>query len=178
MDKQRFTSRQLTTMVVAVCTAIVLAPLGAVAATTSLVNITDPANPKHKARVTSEGQMVVRSDPGVPARPFASDFGGVVTVPEKRGLVVETVSVQCAKTNASGNVEAFIRFRTKGQEAELFLTLHFAYYENSTGYYFYADTESVRLYADAGSSITVDCYAGANGNMSPNRFMTVSGHLA
>ncbi len=45
-------------MVVAICAAIVLAPVGALAATGSLINITDPVDVSWKARVTSAGRLV------------------------------------------------------------------------------------------------------------------------
>lgn len=72
MDKlHRFSGRQITVMVVAISVAVVLAPVGAVAATGSLVNVTDPVYSTYRARVTSKGSLAVTPrDPvsGVQAR--------------------------------------------------------------------------------------------------------------
>jgi hypothetical protein len=72
MEKeQRFTGRQITTMVVAAAIAIVAAPVGAIAATGQLINITDPVTAGHKARVNAKGGLAVTArDPvsGVQAR--------------------------------------------------------------------------------------------------------------
>lgn len=55
---RRFTGRQITIMVAAACAAIVLAPAGAVAAT-SMFSIADPSHPTYKARVTASGRLVI-----------------------------------------------------------------------------------------------------------------------
>jgi hypothetical protein len=55
--KRRFTNRQIVAMVAAVCATVALAPVGALAATGSLVNITDPQHTSQKARVTSAGRL-------------------------------------------------------------------------------------------------------------------------
>jgi hypothetical protein len=57
----RFSSKQIVVMVVAVCAAVVLAPVGVMAATGSLVNIVDPSNASHKAHVDSSGHVLVAS---------------------------------------------------------------------------------------------------------------------
>ena len=74
-----FTPRQVVTMVVAVCAAVVLAPAGAIAAAT-LLTIQDPSNGS-KARVDAgrlrvgdgSGSLTVdgSTGPAVPAKPFA-----------------------------------------------------------------------------------------------------------
>lgn len=67
-QSQRFTGGQIATMVVAVCVAVVALPVGALAATGNLVNITDPVTASHKARVDSNGRL------------YVSDGGGTLTV--------------------------------------------------------------------------------------------------
>lgn len=62
-ENPRWSPRQITTMVVAICCAVVLAPLGAIAATGNLVNITDPVHAARKARVDANGRLTV-SDRG------------------------------------------------------------------------------------------------------------------
>lgn len=58
-NKRSFTGRQIATMVVAICGALVLLPLGAVAATGSNVNIVDPFHQARKARVDAGGRLTV-----------------------------------------------------------------------------------------------------------------------
>lgn len=62
----RFTSKQIVTMVVSVCAAAVLAPVGVHAATGQLVNLVDPVLSARKVRVGSVGALQVESRPGVP----------------------------------------------------------------------------------------------------------------
>jgi len=61
----RFTGRQITTMIVAVCVAIIAFPVGVYAATGSLVNITDPVTKANKARVDASGRLKVGDGSGV-----------------------------------------------------------------------------------------------------------------
>jgi hypothetical protein len=56
---RRFTGRQITTMVVAGCVAVIAFPVGVLASTGSLVNITDPSKSTHRAHVTSGGELTV-----------------------------------------------------------------------------------------------------------------------
>jgi hypothetical protein len=76
MDKHsRFTGGQITAMVIAVCAAAVLTPVGAMAATGPATNISDPVKPAYKARVTPAGSLAVsQRDPinGAQARVNAS----------------------------------------------------------------------------------------------------------
>lgn len=58
MDEKRFSGRQLTVMVVAVCAAIMLAPVGVMAATGSGVNIVDPVTSANKAGVSGNGTLL------------------------------------------------------------------------------------------------------------------------
>ncbi len=48
--QRRFTNRQAATMVVALCAAVVLTPVGAMAATGSLGKITDPCTHRRRRR--------------------------------------------------------------------------------------------------------------------------------
>ena len=63
----RFSSKQVVVMVCAISAAVVLAPVGVLAATGTLVNITDPLVSTRKARVTSVGALQVETRPGVVA---------------------------------------------------------------------------------------------------------------
>src|SRR5690242_16957383 len=53
----RFTGRQIATIVVAACLALVLLPVGAFAATSTVTTIADSVYKSHKARVTSAGRL-------------------------------------------------------------------------------------------------------------------------
>ena len=55
----RFSGRQITIMVVAVCVAAILAPAGAVAAGSATTTVADPSNPALKAHVTGKGSLAV-----------------------------------------------------------------------------------------------------------------------
>lgn len=66
----RFQPRHVVTMVVAVCAAAVLAPVGVMAATGTLVNIVDPVLGDRKVRVGSAGSLQVESRPGVTSGGF------------------------------------------------------------------------------------------------------------
>jgi hypothetical protein len=53
-----FTAKQVTAMVIAICAAVVLVPVGATAVTGSTaIMIADPAHPARKAHVTSTGRL-------------------------------------------------------------------------------------------------------------------------
>ena len=61
----RFTSKQVVTMVVAVSAAVVLAPVGVMAATGQLVNVADAVDPAFRTRVSSNGGLFVETHPRV-----------------------------------------------------------------------------------------------------------------
>jgi hypothetical protein len=55
---RRLSGTNITVIVVALCAAIVLAPIGAMAASGQLVNITDPGHKNQKARVSTKGSLI------------------------------------------------------------------------------------------------------------------------
>lgn len=65
---KRFSSRQIVTMVVAGCAALILTPTAVYAATATSVTIADPLHAAHKARVSSAGRL------------YVGDGGGSLTV--------------------------------------------------------------------------------------------------
>jgi hypothetical protein len=104
---RRFTGRQITVMVVAVCVAVIAAPIGAVAATGQLVNITDPVTASHKARVTGLGALQTTNWAGVPSGyvnneqgRFSSGWIPLVTTTAGHRLAVTQVSL----TSIGGSV--------------------------------------------------------------------------
>jgi hypothetical protein len=58
-SSRRLSGQQITAIVVALCVAVVAAPVGVMAATGSLVNISDPVTASHKARVDKTGALKV-----------------------------------------------------------------------------------------------------------------------
>jgi len=109
MNKQhRFTGRQITAMVIALCAAAVLTPVGAIAATGSFVSISDPTHPTYRARVSANGslsvtprdavtgtaarvntsgQQLVTGNVAVTSQPPVSGTVGISTLPPVSGTV-------------------------------------------------------------------------------------------
>jgi hypothetical protein len=71
----QFSSKQVVTMVVAVCTAAVLAPVAVGAATGQLVNIVDTTNSGRAAKVTSNGAVSVAQHAAPPANASNGGIG-------------------------------------------------------------------------------------------------------
>lgn len=66
-----FTPKHVVTLVACVCAAAVLAPVGVLAATGTLVNISDPVYGSRKARVSAANALTVDSRAGVPTGAFS-----------------------------------------------------------------------------------------------------------
>ena len=100
MQARRFSAVQVTLIVIAVCAAVVSIPIGVRASSTgSPVNLTDPANATHKARVNAHGQLLVNGSttisgtPGVKVLNFPSTQSvGVTNFPATQN-VAGSVSV-------------------------------------------------------------------------------------
>ena len=100
----RFSSKQVVAMVASVCAAVVLAPVGVMAATGQLVNIVDPSNAGRAARVAPVGALMVETRPGVvsnSANVSHVDIASLtprrlleVTSPNRLGLSELTVTVR------------------------------------------------------------------------------------
>ena len=113
--------------------------------------------------------------PGLPAHIFGETGSPVVAVPAKRHLVVETLSVQVDVTPPGTKIEAFVNYTCAGNNVSLFVPLTFAYTDPGTHFDFHVALQSVRLYADPGTSIVVSAFVpgGSPGTL----FVTVSGYL-
>jgi hypothetical protein len=70
----RFEPKHVVTMVVAVCAAAVLAPVGVMAATGQIVNIVDPVLSARQVRVGSGGTLQVESRAGATSGAFNKSF--------------------------------------------------------------------------------------------------------
>jgi hypothetical protein len=99
--RERFTNRQVTAMIVAVCAAAVLAPVGVQAATGTYMNIVDPVYPSSKARVTAKGQLyVLETDPITSTRARVST-GGKRLVGDGSGALTVDGAVRAIPTRPS-----------------------------------------------------------------------------
>ena len=100
----KFAPKHVVTMVVALSAAVVLAPVGVMAATGQFVNITDPVDSKRKARVGTNNTLYTESRPGVPTGAFnlqIEDVTDVVlhkfyeaTAPKRVAITEATFSVE------------------------------------------------------------------------------------
>lgn len=75
-----FQPRHVVTMVVAVCAAAVLAPVGVMAATGQLVNIADPFSSARTARVSSDGSLRVESRAAASGKSFSFQSVGLNSI--------------------------------------------------------------------------------------------------
>lgn len=102
----KFSSKQVVVMVCAMSAAVVLAPVGVMAATGTLVNLTDPVVNSRKARVTSAGALQVETRPGVVANAVnAAHFDIAGTQPFK--VIQATGPVRMAVDDVMVTVRKF-----------------------------------------------------------------------
>jgi hypothetical protein len=117
---------------------------------------------------------LVTTVPGLPAHPFAQTGSPQVAVPTGRHLVVETLSVQLDVSPSGSKLEGFVTYVSGGNSITLFVPLTYAYTDAGTGFDFYVGMQSVRLYVDPGTVLTV---SGAGPGSTGTLFLTVSGYL-
>jgi hypothetical protein len=179
-EHPRLSGRQITIMVVAVCGAVVLAPVGVFAASRSSVSIADGTHPSRLAEVTKKGAQVVTvtgtptvkvtnlptvhatvtAVPGLPGKPFAvtattaSDTVSV-TVPAGTHAVVQTISVKITVDNSVTLTGAEVTYTEAGVLQRIdFPTPKMATGDSDTNAIF-GDTIPVTIYPDPGSTISV-----------------------
>lgn len=114
----RFSSKQVVTMVACVSAAVVLAPVGVMAATGTLVNITDPVLGERKARIGSGGTLQVESRAGATSGAFnkAITFQGFgfhklaeTTGPNRIAITEVTLSGYEVDYDAEGALIAYVQ---------------------------------------------------------------------
>lgn len=125
----RFSSKQIVAMVCAVSGAVVLAPVGVMAATGQIVNVVDPSNAGRAARVAPVGALQVETRPGIvtnAANVVATDINTLaprrlmeVTSPSRIALSELTVAVRKNGTPAAADtvVELHSYVRDSGTAA-------------------------------------------------------------
>jgi hypothetical protein len=172
--------RHITAIVVAVCIAVVLAPISVLATTNSTrVVITDPNNPARAAHVSAAGALAVAGEvtsvPGLPARPFTDLVSsGSFTVPAGKHLVIETVSVLVTVTTGD-QVFAELEYRSGGAAGLLLLPVTFS--DTESPYDDYVATISVHVYADPGTTVRLNAFSTTSGGIVAGSLLNVSGYL-
>jgi hypothetical protein len=116
----------------------------------------------------------VTTTPGLPGSPFGQTGSPQITVPAGQHLVVETLSVQLDVSPSGSKLEAFVTYTSGGANVTLFVPVSYAYTDTGTGFDFYVGMQSVRLYADPGTVLTV---SGTGPGNTGTLFLTVSGYL-
>lgn len=98
-----------------------------------------------------------------------------ITVPANKHLTIETLSVQVDVTPSGSQMEALVNYTSGGNSVTLFVPLTFAYTQTFNGFDTYTATQAVRLYADPGTSVTLNTFTptGSAGTT----FLTLSGYL-
>jgi hypothetical protein len=111
----------------------------------------------------------------MPIKPFAATGSPGILVPSTRQLIVETLSVQVDVTPPGTRLEAFVNYKSAGQDIQLFVPLIYAYTEPSTNFDFHVAMQNVHLYPDKKTTMTVTVYA--PGGNPGTLFLTVSRQL-
>jgi hypothetical protein len=118
---------------------------------------------------------VVATVQTLPANPYGETGSPSIAVPAGQHLVVETLSLQVDVFPSGSKIEAFINYLCAGKAVTLFVPLTYAYTQPGNGFDFYVALQSVRLYADPGTSISVT--ATSPGGSPGTLFVTASGYL-
>lgn len=119
----RFTNKQVVAMVVAVCAAVVLAPVGVLAATGQLVTLVDPVLDR-KVRVGSGGTLQVESRAGSMSGAFSTLHENItdvtghsvweVNAPGRIAITEVTLTLRGDNTASTNHVRVYSRVRTSG----------------------------------------------------------------
>jgi hypothetical protein len=118
----KFAPKHVVTMVASVCAAVVLAPVGVMAATGTLVNLTDPLDSTRKARVSGISGLYVDTRPRATAGSFnvlaenVTDVNARVVKESTSGIAVTSwiVSVHGDNTASTNHLRLFSQVRTSG----------------------------------------------------------------
>jgi len=111
-------ARHVVAIVACVCAAAVLAPVGVMAATGSLVNITDPSYASRKARVSADGSMRVESRAAATTNTFNRSSNGVSSLSFTK-LIEVSGPRRLAITDISFSADTFTSQSTAGYAARL-----------------------------------------------------------
>ena len=207
MDKpRRFSGTHITIMVVALCLAVVGAPVAVAASTGSFVNITDPVTAAYKARVTPKGSLAVTPRDAVSGYNGRVDSAGrqLVTGPvtvggkvslapglpgtpvssgvNSNGIVVPAgkhmvvETVSLSMSVQKGNSLIGLVHYTTGGVAAEIYVPLTFSYSDGTTYDHYLANTAVRLYADPGTPVFVEG-SSPTATFAGQPSCTVSGYL-
>jgi hypothetical protein len=182
MSNRRFSGGQITTMVVATCAAVVMAPVGVVAAAHSSVSIADGKHPARQATVSSSGALSVKPTgttsvsgavlalPSRPLAPFAisgeqtTNQALNLAMPSTGHVVVQNVSLYLSVPDNIANAGARLTYTQDGATQHLFVpATRFSPQDGGANALFGATTPTA-IYPDPGTSVTaaaLDDSAGA-----------------
>lgn len=116
------------------------------------------------------GTVTTRS--GLPGLPFAASGGPSVTVPTGKHLVIQTLGLETGVTTGK-RVIAWVTYTCGGTSITMYVPLT---YLNTNTDDFYGATTEVHLYADPGTTVSIDQFS-ADGTVYFNPQITVSGYL-
>jgi hypothetical protein len=173
-DSHRFTNRQITAMVAAICAAVIAYPAFGYAASLTSVKITDNG---HTAKVSKAGSLqtagsvtgTVAARPVLPAHPYTV-YGAYksITVPLGYTFVIQTVS--CLIANPTLPPAFVLAYTADGKQQAVFLSGPTEGPDLGGGNT-WSVTQAVTLYAQ--SNTTVTC-----GEAAGDAAMTLSGYLS
>jgi hypothetical protein len=83
------------------------------------------------------------SEDQMPINPFAATGSPSITVPSTKQLIVETLSMQVDVTPPGTKLEAFLNYKSGGQNISLFVPLRYAYTDPSTHFDFHVAMQGV-----------------------------------
>jgi hypothetical protein len=191
LDHHRVSGRQIMVMVLAVCVAAVLAPVGVYAASRSTVSIADGAHPSRLAKVTSHGAQVVNvtgattvggsvtAVPGAPGSPFAargsiSSTSASTPIPTGKHVVIQTVSISVQVPHDVLTAGAWLSWEQGGIHETIAVPLPLTVTGTSVNASLFSATVPAALYPDPGSTISLQLLY--NQAEDASGFFTVTGY--
>jgi hypothetical protein len=154
----RTSGRQITVMFVAACVAVVLAPVGVMAASHSEVSVGDGKHPSRLAEVTKSGKQVITgSVRSLPSPPFTAMAAGsvdgldalTVHVPTGPQLVIQTVSATVSYGRSAVAVAGDVQYTAGGNSVHVDFPVPVAL--ANLGYF--SATVPLSLYPDPGTTV-------------------------
>ena len=169
---RRLSGRQITTMFIAACVAVVLAPVGVMASSHSVVTLGDGTHPSRLAHVSSSGAQLVNvtgsttvggtvtARPGLPGAPYALEGSAesghlTMTVPTGQHFVVQTLSVSVIVNDAVTVAGVSLETIENGHEVDVNVPTTRVEPSDPPGPAVFATTIAASLYPDPGSTVTV-----------------------
>jgi hypothetical protein len=171
-ERHRLSGRQITIMFVAACVAVVMAPVGVMATSHTVVTLRDGKHPSQLAHIASDGSQLVNvtgsttvagtvtAVPGKPGKPYSvsgSTQSGAakIAIPTGSHFVVETVSVEIIIADAVTVAGADITYVENGRSFDLGAPVARVLPQDPPGPAVFMATFAASIYPDPGSTVTV-----------------------